>query len=94
MKKNETILELAGQIIENEAAAVLGLKRQINDGFQKTVELLLENKGNLVFTGIGFALGGTVGIGTIICAFCVGPVANFFFPTVESAVKKLTARVN
>lgn len=47
---------------------------------------------DLLFTGIGFALGGTVGIGTIICAFCVGPVANFFFPTVESAVKKLTAR--
>ena len=43
---------------------------------------------DLLFTGIGFALGGTVGIGTIICAFCVGPVANFFFPTVESAVKK------
>ena len=53
MKKNETIIELAGQIIENEAAAVLGLKRQINEDFQKTVELLLENKGNLVFTGIG-----------------------------------------
>ena len=53
MKKNETIIEWASQIIENEAAAVLGLKRQINDGFQKTVELLLENKGNLVFTGIG-----------------------------------------
>lgn len=44
---------MAGQIIENEAAAVLGLKRQINDDFQNTVELLLENKGNLVFTGIG-----------------------------------------
>lgn len=44
---------MAGQIIENEAAAILGLKRQINDDFQNTVELLLENKGNLVFTGIG-----------------------------------------
>ncbi|MDO5315219.1 MAG: KpsF/GutQ family sugar-phosphate isomerase [bacterium] len=53
MKKNESIIELAGQIIENEAAAILGLKRQINDNFQNTVELLLENKGNLVFTGIG-----------------------------------------
>ena len=53
MKKNESIIELAGQIIENEAAAILGLKRQINDDFQNTVELLLENKGNLVFTGIG-----------------------------------------
>ncbi|MBQ6509425.1 MAG: hypothetical protein IJI07_08120 [Flexilinea sp.] len=46
---------------------------------------------DLLFTGIGFALGGTVGIGTIICAFCVGPVANFFFPTVESAVKKVVS---
>ena len=53
MKKNESIIELACQIIENEAAAILGLKRQINDDFQNTVELLLENKGNLVFTGIG-----------------------------------------
>lgn len=53
MKKNESIIELAGQIIENEATAILGLKRQINDDFQNTVELLLENKGNLVFTGIG-----------------------------------------
>ena len=44
---------MAGQIIENEAVAILGLKRQINDDFQNTVELLLENKGNLVFTGIG-----------------------------------------
>ena len=44
---------MAGQIIENEAAAILGLKGQINDDFQNTVELLLENKGNLVFTGIG-----------------------------------------
>ena len=53
MKKNESIIELAGQIIENEATAILGLKHQINDDFQNTVELLLENKGNLVFTGIG-----------------------------------------
>lgn len=44
---------MACQIIENEAVAILGLKRQINDDFQNTVELLLENKGNLVFTGIG-----------------------------------------
>lgn len=44
---------MAGQIIENEATAILGLKHQINDDFQNTVELLLENKGNLVFTGIG-----------------------------------------
>ena len=53
MKKNDTIIELAIQIIENEADAIIGLKRQINDDFQKTLELMLENKGNLVFSGIG-----------------------------------------
>lgn len=35
---------------------------------------------DLCFTGIGFALGGTVGVGTVICAFLVGPVAQVFFP--------------
>lgn len=49
---------------------------------------------DLVFTGIGFALGGTIGIGTIICAFLVGPVANFFFPPVEKTVKKLVSKFN
>ena len=53
MKKNDTIIELANQIIENEADAIMGLKRQINEDFQKTVEMMLENKGSLVFSGIG-----------------------------------------
>ena len=47
---------------------------------------------DVFFTAAGFALGGTAGIGTIICAFCVGPTANFFFPFVESRVKKITSR--
>lgn len=53
MKKNTTIIELANQIIDNEANAIMGLKRQIDDDFRKTVELILENKGNLIFSGIG-----------------------------------------
>ena len=53
MKKNETILELATQIIDNESNAIIGLKRQIGEDFQKTVELMLANQGNLVFSGIG-----------------------------------------
>lgn len=53
MKKNGTIIELASQIIENEANAITGLKRQIDDDFEKVVELVLESKGNLVFSGIG-----------------------------------------
>ena len=53
MKKNDAIIELATQIIENESNAIIGLKRQINEDFRNTVELMLENKGNLVFSGIG-----------------------------------------
>ncbi|MBO7617982.1 MAG: KpsF/GutQ family sugar-phosphate isomerase [Bacteroidales bacterium] len=53
MKKNDTIIGLANQIIENEANAIIGLKRQINEDFQKTVEMMLENKGSLVLSGIG-----------------------------------------
>ena len=53
MKKNGTIIELVSQIIDNEANAIIGLKHQIDDDFQKTVELILESQGNLVFSGIG-----------------------------------------
>lgn len=53
MKKNDAIIELATQIIENESNAIIGLKRQINEDFRDTVDLMLENKGNLVFSGIG-----------------------------------------
>lgn len=53
MKKNDTIIELANQIIDNESNAIIGLKNQINDGFQGIVNLMLKNDGNLVFSGIG-----------------------------------------
>ena len=53
MKKNGTIIELLSQIIDNEADAIMGLKHQIDDDFQKTVDLILESKGNVVFSGIG-----------------------------------------
>lgn len=32
------------------------------------------------FVLVGFILGGSFGIGTLICAFLVGPVANIFLP--------------
>ena len=53
MKKNGKIIELATQIIDNEANAIIGLKPLLNDDFQKTVELMLESKGNIVFSGVG-----------------------------------------
>ena len=53
MKKNDTIIALATQIIENEANAIIGLKDRIDEDFQKVVEMTLECRGNLVFSGIG-----------------------------------------
>ena len=41
------------------------------------------------FVAIGFALGGAVGIGTIISAFLVGPVAGAFLPYSEKLVNRL-----
>ncbi len=53
MKKNDEIIELASQIIENEANAIIGLRGHIDDDFQNAVKLMLECQGNLVFSGIG-----------------------------------------
>ena len=35
---------------------------------------------DLTFALVGLALGGTLGVGTVICAFLVGPAAQLFFP--------------
>jgi len=53
MRKNEEIIQLAVQIIDNELNAIHGLKSRLDDDFAKTVDLMLENNGNLVFSGIG-----------------------------------------
>lgn len=53
MKKRESIFDIVFQIIENEANAIAGLKALIDDNFKKTIEMILENKGNLIFSGIG-----------------------------------------
>lgn len=44
---------------------------------------------DLLFVIVGFFLGGAVGIGTVICAFLVGPVAEFFLPFQERWIQKL-----
>lgn len=42
---------------------------------------------DVCFAAIGFLLGGTIGLGTIICAFLVGPTAQIFFPLSEKLCK-------
>lgn len=44
---------------------------------------------DVIFAAIGFALGGTLGIGTVICAFIVGPVAGFFLPYNEKLINRM-----
>ena len=44
---------IASQVIENEANAIIELKAKLDDDFAEVVALVLENKGNLVFSGIG-----------------------------------------
>ena len=41
-----------------------------------------------VFTFLGFLFGGVVGVGTIVCAALVGPVAGVFLPINEKLVQR------
>lgn len=44
------------------------------------------------FVLIGFLLGGSFGIGTIVCAFCVGPVAGYFLPINEKLIGNILSK--
>lgn len=41
---------------------------------------------DVIFVVVGFLLSGTVGVGTLCCAFLVGPVAGFFMPVNEKII--------
>lgn len=45
------------------------------------------------FVVVGYLLGGSFGVGTIICAFVVGPVAGLFLPINEKLVNSVVQRV-
>lgn len=47
---------------------------------------------DFTFVLAGFLLGGSFGIGTIICAFLVGPVAGFFLPRNEKIINRIISR--
>ena len=44
------------------------------------------------FVVTGFVFGGTFGVGTIICAFVVGPVAQIFMPYAEEFCEKIIGK--
>ena len=41
------------------------------------------------FVIIGVLLGGIFGVGTIVCAFLIGPIADRFLPVIEKSVRRL-----
>ena len=45
------------------------------------------------FVIIGMLLGGIFGVGTIVCAFLIGPIADRFLPVSEKIVKKLLHKI-
>lgn len=53
MKTPEQIQQIALQTIEDEAAAILSLKKSINESFIRCVELIVQSQGRVVVTGIG-----------------------------------------
>ena len=75
--------DLVAVVISEKGKFRFGLTRVITDG---------------LFVLIGFILGGKFGIGTIICAFLVGFVADFFMPysdkIVKSSIRGVITNVN
>lgn len=53
MQHFENIPEIALKVIDNEINAIGHLKSSVDEDFSKAIYLILESKGNLVFSGIG-----------------------------------------
>ena len=66
--------DLVAVVISDKTKRSFGIVRVITD---------------ISFVLSGFLLGGSVGLGTVICAACVGPVANIFLPINEKLIQKV-----
>ncbi len=66
--------DLVAVVISDKSKKKFGIIRLIVDG---------------VFAAIGFALGGVLGAGTIVCIALVGPVAGVFLPINEKMINKI-----
>lgn len=58
---------------------LVGLKRRITKLPIGVISIVLLS----TVTAVGYLLGGPIGIGTIICALCAGPIMQFAFTTVH-----------
>lgn len=71
--------DLVAVVISEKTGIRFGLVRVVTD---------------FLFVLTGFLLGGRFGVGTIICAFLVGPVAEFVMPFSSSLVAKCLKRMD
>mgnify|MGYP001274863746 FL=1 len=53
MSKNNYIINIAKQVIDDEVEALVGLKDFIDEGFEEIVNIICDCKGRIIFTGIG-----------------------------------------
>jgi len=53
MKAQKTIIEIAKEVIEQEAQAIQGLSAFINEDFEKAVDTIFQSNGRVIVTGIG-----------------------------------------
>lgn len=44
---------------------------------------------DLFFVAAGFLLGGTVGVGTVVAAFCTGPLVQFWLPKTAAPIRAM-----
>lgn len=70
--------DLVALVISEKSGARFGIVRVIVD---------------VSFILIGVLLGGSFGVGTVICAALVGPVAGFFLPRSERIVNRILCKV-
>ena len=53
MSKDNHIINIAKQVIDDEVEALVGLKDFIDESFEKIVNIICDCKGRVIFTGIG-----------------------------------------
>lgn len=63
----------AGTGANDLVAIVISDKSKVKFGIMRVIV-------DVAFAGFGFLMGGTLGVGTVICAFLVGPAAQIFLP--------------
>lgn len=98
------LLMLAAGCIILAFGMTIVIKSDAGTGPNDLVAVVISDKSNKKFSIIrmivdfsfvlvGFLLGGAFGIGTIICAFLVGPVAGFFLPKNEAWIQRILAKL-